>query len=212
MRGDDHLVAVRHPCAHHRRQAGQQNAGIGHTHRGTAVLAHSGVSDRATENLSHGLEAVADAQHGRAAVDQCPVESRGARLVHRRGTTGEDDRLGPPGQNLGRRGRVRHDLGVDLGLTYATGDELRVLGSEVDHQHQVVVSLAHLAPSPPPKSRSDDSMASPSGIGFTWPKRSGWPVHVASTGCQCRWVLAARSGPTLCRSSSSPAVRRSSLR
>jgi hypothetical protein len=43
---------------------------------------------------------------------------------------------------------VRHDLGVDLCLAYPTGDQLGILGSEVDHYDQIVISRAHIASSP----------------------------------------------------------------
>ena len=63
--------------------------------------------------------------------------------VHRLGPAGQDDRLGVPGCDLGRSRGVRHDLGVDPRLADAAGDQLGVLGAEVDHYDQVVVKLAH---------------------------------------------------------------------
>ena len=43
--------------------------------------------------------------------------------------------------DLGRGDLVRDDLAVDVGLPHPAGDELRVLGSEVDDQHRGVVRI-----------------------------------------------------------------------
>ena len=52
---------------------------------GAAVLAGAGAGDRAAERLRHRLEAVADAEHRDARVEQRRVELRGA-LARRRST------------------------------------------------------------------------------------------------------------------------------
>ena len=62
--------------------------------------------------------------------------------VHRRRAAGQDDRLRLAGQHLGDRHRVRHDLGVDPRLAHPAGDQLGVLGPEVDDEDQVVVGHA----------------------------------------------------------------------
>ena len=52
---------------------------------------------------------------------------------------GPPDRMiaaGSAGQHLGDRHRVRHDLGVDVGLAHAAGDQLGVLGAEVDDENR----------------------------------------------------------------------------
>ena len=54
--------------------------------------------------------------------------------VHRGGSSGEDDRRRVLREHLLDGGGVRDDLGVDLGLAHASSDELRVLGTEVDHE------------------------------------------------------------------------------
>ena len=56
--------------------------------------------------------------------------------------------FGSAGDDLLDGRRVRHDLGVDLRLAHSPGDQLRVLGPEVDHDDQIVLGLAH-SPVPP---------------------------------------------------------------
>ena len=74
---------------------------------------------------------------GTPAVEQ-PVGYGGrARLVHRRGTAGQDDRLRPLGEHLLDRHGRRHDLAEHVALTHPTGDELRVLRAEVDNEDRV---------------------------------------------------------------------------
>ena len=136
------LVAVAHPHVLRGRLAGQQHASVareGGIRR--AVLAQAGVRDLAAERLSHHLEAVADAERRDAEVEDAAVERRGARLVHRRRTAGEDQPDGVLRRDLGRGGGVRDDLAVDAGLADAAGDELRVLRSEVDDQHGALIGL-----------------------------------------------------------------------
>src|SRR5699024_1504300 len=55
---------------------------------------------------------------------------------------GEDDRSRPLGQHLVDGHRVRDDLGVDLRLPHPAGDQLGVLGSEVNNKNTVVVMHA----------------------------------------------------------------------
>ena len=110
-----------------------------HADGGAAVLARAGRRDLAPERLRHDLEAVAHAEHGHGRLEERRVEPRRTGLVDRRRPTRQHDRLGLPRQHLGHRHGVRHDLGVDLRLTHPPGDQLGVLGTEVDYQDQVVL-------------------------------------------------------------------------
>ena len=110
-----HRVAVRHPHRLLRRQArAAARPGSATVQRGAAELRAAGVRDLAAERLRHRLEAVADAEHRHAGVEQRRVGARRARRVDRGRPAGQDDRLRLPGQHLGDRHRVRHDLGVDV--------------------------------------------------------------------------------------------------
>ena len=46
--------------------------------------------------------------------------------------------LGSPRQHLGDRRGARHDLGVHVRFAHTAGDQLRVLGAEVDDEDEVV--------------------------------------------------------------------------
>ena len=110
---------------------------------GPAELTQPGLGHVPAKGPGHRLEPVADAERRYPGREQVGVDLRCAGRVHRLRPAGQDDRLGPPGGDLGHRGGVRHDLGVDPRLAYAAGDQLGVLGAEVDHHDQVVVGMAH---------------------------------------------------------------------
>ena len=103
---------------------------------GLAVLAERGLVDVGAEGVGHGLEAIADAEHGDARLEQLLVDARGAGLEHGGGAAREDDRLRILGQHLVDGHRMGHEFGIDVGLTDAAGDELGVLGAEVDDEHR----------------------------------------------------------------------------
>ena len=136
-RGD--RVAVRHPDVVGLGQAGEQRAGRGDGDRRAAVLTRAGVGDLAAEPLGHQLEAVAHAEDGDPRGEDRVVDAGRTLGVDRRRTAAEDDRLGLARQHLRDRHRVRHDLGVDPRLAHPAGDQLGVLGAEVDDEDEVVV-------------------------------------------------------------------------
>ena len=82
----------------------------------------------------HRLEAVADAEGRDAGLEQRRVDLRGARRVDARRPAGQHDRRRLAGQHLLDRHVGRDDLGVDAGLADPPGDQLRVLGAEVDDE------------------------------------------------------------------------------
>src|SRR5690606_30555344 len=102
--------------------------------------------DGAAERVRHGLEAVADAQHGHARLEQRAVDRRRPRLVHAGRPARQDDGGRAPLEDLLDRPRVRHDLRVHVRLAHAARDELRVLGAVVDDEdgtHAGAGALAH---------------------------------------------------------------------
>ncbi len=132
-------VAVRHPHPVLPREVGEQGAGAGHADRRTPELRDARAGDLAAQLQRHRLEAVAHAEDRDPGLEQVPVDGRSARRVDRRGAAGEHDRRRLAGQHLLDRHGVRDDLGVDLGLAHPAGDQLGVLGSEVDDEDEVVV-------------------------------------------------------------------------
>ena len=103
---------------------------------GLAVLAKSGLVDIRAQGIGHGLEAVADAQHGNSGLEQFLIHARCARFKHRSRTTGKDDGLRILGQHLVDRHGMRHKLRINIGFTHATCDQLGVLGSEINNEHR----------------------------------------------------------------------------
>ncbi len=98
------------------------------------VLASAGLRDLAAELLRHDLEPVTDAQRRHPELQDAGIEIGRARLVHARRAPAQHDAGRVLRGQLGGRDRVRHDLAVDPGLAHPPGDELRVLGAEVDDE------------------------------------------------------------------------------
>jgi hypothetical protein len=138
-RGLDDAVAVAHPDRLCGRLAGEQRRTVGTgRERGAAVLAAAGVGDLAAQLQSHGLEAVAQPQGGYPGREQRGVEPGGTLGVDTGGPAGQDHRGRVTLEQLGHRPGVGHDLGVAPGLTHPAGDQLGVLGAEVDDQDRTV--------------------------------------------------------------------------
>ena len=101
----------------------------------------------AAERVGHQLHAVADAEHRHAEVEHRRVAVRRARLATRSRAAGQDDadRM-PRARSVGRHVE-RKDLGVDRQLAKPAGDELSVLGAEIEDddglmRHAVVSDAA----------------------------------------------------------------------
>ena len=139
-------VTVAHPDPQLSRYAGQQGSRRRDRGVGPAELAQPGPGDVPTQCASHGLEAVADAEGRHPGREQLRIDLRSSRRVDRLRAAGQDDRLRPARDDLGHRGGVRHDLGVDASLAHPPRDELRILGAEVENDDEVVVGLAHRWP------------------------------------------------------------------
>lgn len=139
-------VAVAHP---HRVARGEflvQRAALGgHAQVRAAVLAGARLFNRAAKCARHGLEAVADAEDRDAGLEQLRVDLRGVLRVDARRATGQNDGQRVLVEDLAHGRGVRDDLGVDLGLADAAGDQLRVLGAEVDDENRAVAGVGHVA-------------------------------------------------------------------
>ena len=106
---------------------------------GPSVLAAHAAADRAAELLRDQLGAVTDPEHGNAEVVDPGVERRRTLDVHALRAARQDDRRRGALFHLSGRDAVGNDLGVHLQLADAPGDELGVLGTEVDDQHGVAI-------------------------------------------------------------------------
>ena len=131
-----HGHAMAHPHALIRRGAVQQTLGLIDYRGGLAVLAQRGLVHLAAQFIGHNLEAVADTQHRHARLEHLAVDARRARFEHRSRTAGQDDGLGILGQHLINRHRMGHQFRIHVRLTHAAGDQLGVLGSEINNKNR----------------------------------------------------------------------------
>ncbi len=99
---------------------------------GLAVLAALRRHHVATQQVAHGLHAVADTEQRQPGFEQPLVRQRGSILVDARGPTGEHDARVSGGEDAIDRLGARQDLGVDAQLADPAGDQLRVLAPEVE--------------------------------------------------------------------------------
>ena len=137
-----HPVAVAHPDLERRGQlvkqggaaAGQSPASGGAflVQGGVAELLLGAPGDGAAQLVHQGLHAVADAQHRQLPLKHPVRDERRAVLVHAGRSPGQDDALGVDAFHLFPRIGGVGNLGVDLQLPDPAGDEVAVLGAEVD--------------------------------------------------------------------------------
>ncbi len=115
-------------------------------HLGLAVLGLAGVDHRPAGEVGEELMAVADAEDGNPGLDDAGIDPVGVGGVHRGRSPGEDEPGGTPGPHLGGGDVTSHDLRVDVGLPHPAGDQLGVLGPEVDDQDRLPGGAAHPIP------------------------------------------------------------------
>ena len=135
-------VAVAHPHLEGGRQIVEQGRATSREAPagGGAVLVQGGVAElllgapghRASQLVDQRLHAVADAQHRQLPFEDPVWDHRRAILVDTGRTAREDDALGVDPLNLLPRVRGVGNLGVDLQLADAAGNEMAVLRAEVD--------------------------------------------------------------------------------
>ena len=135
-------VEMRHPDVLLGGGARQQGAAVAlDGEGGAAVLAPIGAADRAAILLGDQLRAVADAENRNVEVVHGRIDGDSSVGVHGIGAAAEDDAGGRLRRDLGGGGAGRDDLAVDVGFSYPTGDQLGVLGAEVDDQHLVELTV-----------------------------------------------------------------------
>ncbi len=143
------LVAVAHPhieaehavvihvvfdAVEQLRLADQIDAGI-------AELANIGALHLAAELLGHGLHAIADAEQRHTEIEHRLRRARAAFLVNRLRAAGEDDAAWREGTDVVLAHVPRMQLAVHADLAHAAGDQLGVLGTEVENQNAVSVDV-----------------------------------------------------------------------
>ena len=156
-RGGDDRVGVAHPHVLLEGKLAEEGRRGRHFEGGAAVLAAARASHLAAELLGHELGAVTDPQDGDRPLVHGLVDPGRPLHVDGLGAAAEDDALGLAGQHL-RDGHVPgHDLRIDVRLADPPGDQLRVLGAEVDDQDGVEgIGSRAQCPMPTPWDRCRD--------------------------------------------------------
>jgi len=95
--------------------------------------------DAAAELERQELCAVADAERRDAELEDRRVDARCTVDVHRCGAAGEDERDRIPAPQLLDGHAMRDELGEDPRLAHATRDQLRILPTQVDHEHRTLL-------------------------------------------------------------------------
>jgi len=131
------LVTVRHPNLKVVNALEQRVTGDLNVDGGMAVLAVlTGMDVLLAVDPSKLLHTVADTQDGDAKLEDVEVNVRSVLVVDRVRTARENDTLGLPGE-LGDLLSARQHLGVDVELTQAAGDQMTVLGTEIENQNGI---------------------------------------------------------------------------
>ncbi len=119
-----------------------EQAGLAdHIHAGIAEFAQVGTFDLATQLLGHGLHAVADAEQRYVQIKYRLRCTRAVSCVDRLRATGQDDAARCKGVDVLGTHVPGVDLAVNTDLTHPAGDELGVLGAEVQNQDAVRMDI-----------------------------------------------------------------------
>jgi hypothetical protein len=145
-RQPQHAIAVAHP--HHvlrtARQVRQQRVVALDLEQSPPVLAVVGRLHHTAQPVGEQLQAVTDAQHRLAQVEQGRVEARRVGIEHAGGSAREHDARRVPGAHGVQVEVAGLDLAVDVLLANAARDQLRVLGAVVENEDAVALELAGL--------------------------------------------------------------------
>ena len=143
------LVAVAHPHVQTQYTVGvhvvfdaiQKASLADHIDAGVAELAQIGTFHLATQLLGHGLHAVADTEDRHAEVEHSLRRARAVGFMHRLRTAGEDDAARRECTNRCVIHVEGMQLAVHTDLAHTAGDQLAVLGTEVEDQDAVGMNI-----------------------------------------------------------------------
>ena len=176
VRGDDeavghlgHGIAMAHPHGLLLRRVREQpRIGARTRNLGRSVLALVGVPHRAAKRHSHGLLPVAEAEHGNAQLEDGRIHAGRVLGIDARRTTRQDDRRRRQLAHLVGRDVAGYDFGVNPQVTNASGDELPVLRSKIQHDDQLLWGCGRGHERPPRRCRMYrmDSTPSPAATVF----------------------------------------------
>ena len=138
-----HLIAVAHPDVDFVGNAGEEFVGLRDAAPRPAVLARRRTLHGAAEGLAGQMQAVTDAQHGQAEVEDVGIALRRPRFVDAGGPARQNQSLGGQFANPLGRDVVSNDLAVDVLLSHSPGDQLGILRAEIEHQYLFVGNPLH---------------------------------------------------------------------
>ena len=143
-----HLVAVAHPhiqlvAAVVIVESVEQGGAIAGAHFGITEFAHGRGFHLAAQLHCHGLHAVADAQYRHPQFEHDGIGAVGVGLGDGFRSAGQDDAAGIEGLDVRRAGVAGPEFAVHADLAHAAGDQLGVLGAEVENQNAVGVDVGH---------------------------------------------------------------------
>ena len=125
-------VAVAHPDLHRPGESIQQRRGTGPFQSGLSVFPAGGVN-LAAEPVGQELHPIADSKQRDMAGVNSRIGIRSTLLEHGPGPSGQDDSAGPATLDLLKRRVVGKHLREDACLTNPAGNQLRILGPEVEN-------------------------------------------------------------------------------
>jgi len=143
------LVTVAHPYVEAEQAIGvdvvfntvQQAALAHYINAGITEFTQFGTFDLAAQLLGHGLHAVADTEDRHAQVKHGLWATRAVGFVHGLGAAGENDAFWSEFANRFVIHVERMQFAVHADFTHAAGDQLGVLGTEVEDQDAVGVNV-----------------------------------------------------------------------
>ncbi|RMO84521.1 Cytosine deaminase [Pseudomonas syringae pv. maculicola] len=143
------LVTVTHPYVEAKQAVGvdmvfdtiEQTAFADYVNASVAELAQLGTRNLAAQLLGHGLHAVADTENRHTEVKYRLRAARAVGFVHGLGAAGEDHAFWSEFANRFVVHVKRMQLAIHADFTHAAGDQLGVLGAEVEDQDTVGVNV-----------------------------------------------------------------------
>ena len=116
------------------RQSGQKGTAPRTTKRSTPILAPSSPRHLTSKLFHQKLHSVTDAQDGNSEMKDGPIHLGSVLAVDAGGPPAENDSLGAESQNLPCGHGVRDDFGIHLCLADPPGNDLGILGPEIEDQ------------------------------------------------------------------------------
>jgi hypothetical protein len=89
------------------------------------------------------LQPVTDTQDGHSQFQDLPADEGGVRLIDAPGATGQDDAPGGKLPDLVQGHEVGMNLAIDMHLPDAPGNELGILGPEIQNEDLVTMGINH---------------------------------------------------------------------